>query len=278
MQRRRRTRAFPIPCYLCRNSKTKCDGQRPYCTTCVERGLDCPGYEARLRRGVDVASRSQDLPSPIASSKLHGDDLYGMSASFGPAAEPPHIMPGDKAEAYDESTFASGSCDPGPSRGRTLEKVPSSSTYSRNSSASSARSMIDERMSWANEERSRSFSRPAPEPASPFRESSPHHPSHEKYRDDAWDVPPSLPLTETPATNVFNTQDSLDPMAERDRGMKLIDRKFRVLMEVGRHLHPDEVTHLERRKQSCAEQDLTFPTEHFAVRQVTQIHLDLCTA
>ena len=271
MQRRRRTRAFPIPCYLCRNSKTKCDGQRPYCTTCVERGLDCPGYEARLRRGVDVASRSQDLPSPIASSKLHGDDLYGMSASFGPAAEPPHIMPGDKAEAYDESTIASGSCDPGPSRGRTLEKVPLSSTYSRNSSASSARSMIDERMTWANEERSRSFSRPAPEPASPFRESSPHHPSHEKYRNGAWDVPP-LSLSETSATTVSNTQASLDLRAERVRDIELtlksIDRELReshVVAEIIRHLHPDEVTHFERAKQSCAEEDHDSLIEIFAI-------------
>lgn len=57
-------------------------------------------------------------------------------------------------------------------RGRTPERVPHSSSFSRNSSASSARSMIDERMEWANEERSRSASRPPPEPASPFTDAS----------------------------------------------------------------------------------------------------------
>lgn len=75
-----------------------------------------------------------------------------------------------------------------PYRGRTLEKIPHSSTYSRNSSASSARSMIDERMGWANEERSRSASRPAPEPASPFTEASPYHPHRGTSQLPAWDA------------------------------------------------------------------------------------------
>jgi hypothetical protein len=144
--------------------------------------------------------------------------------------------------------------DPGPSRGRTVRRVPSSSTYSRNSSASSTRSMIDERMAWANEERSRSLSRPAPEPASPFRESSPHHPSHEKYRNGAWEVPP-LSLAETSATAV--------PF---ERFTKINDQLFRVLMEIERHLHPDEVTRLERVKQSCAEEDHDMVDSMFAVR------------
>jgi hypothetical protein len=47
--------------------------------------------------------------------------------------------------------------------------------------------MIDERMEWANAERSRSFSRPAPEPASPFRESSPYHPDRQKSKHGVWD-------------------------------------------------------------------------------------------
>jgi len=60
-------------------------------------------------------------------------------------------------------------------RGRTPERGLNSSTYSRDSSASSTSTLINERMEWANEERSRSASRPAPEPASPFTESSPYH-------------------------------------------------------------------------------------------------------
>jgi len=45
-------------------------------------------------------------------------------------------------EAAGESFVADNSSDPDPSRGRPLERAPQYSTHSRNSSASSARSMI----------------------------------------------------------------------------------------------------------------------------------------
>jgi hypothetical protein len=98
------------------------------------------------------------------------------------------VEPEDKVKTH-------GADAPGPSRGRTLERVPQNSTCSRNSSASSARSMIDERIKWANAERSRSFSRPAPEPASPFRESSPYHPDRQKSKNGVWDKAQGLPST-----------------------------------------------------------------------------------
>lgn len=106
-------------------------------------------------------------------------------------------------------------------RGRTPERVPRTRTDSRKSSVSSTRSMIDQRMEWANEERSRSLSRPVPEPASPFRESSPYHPGRQKSQNDAWGVPSASSLPETSEKEVFNTQGSLDPMIESDHRKEL---------------------------------------------------------
>ena len=118
-----------------------------------------------------------------------------------------------------ESLNPDDSSDPGPSRGRPLERAPQySTTHSRNSSASSARSMIDERMGWANEERSRSASRPAPEPASPFRESSPYHPGRQKYYDAACGVsmPLALSMKESSASMVTKTKGSSNTAVDVD--------------------------------------------------------------
>lgn len=67
------------------------------------------------------------------------------------------------------------------SRGRTPQKVehthhsPGTRPVSRAGSASSARSMIDERLEWAHQDRMRSASRDRSVPRSPFHENSPFY-------------------------------------------------------------------------------------------------------
>lgn len=166
-------------------------------------------------------------------------------------------------------------------RGRTPERIPHSRTDSRNSSASSTRTMIDARMEMANEERSRSASRPAPEPASPFSESSPYHPSRQGSQTGAWDVPHTMTLAEHSATTVFPTQGSLDPEAESDSedddepyyvtlksyayegDMTSRERRLRMRTVIKRHMHVDEVAHLEQVKQACSEKDHDYITKWF---------------
>jgi hypothetical protein len=164
-------------------------------------------------------------------------------------------------------------------RGRATQRpeVTNSSSYSRNSSASSARSMIDERMEWANEERSRSFSRPALELVSPFRESSPYHPDRQKSQYGAWGVPTSLLLTEPPKKSVFDTQGSSDELDHQEQLKRYVtrigclrlsvdfDRELKseelnkrrrcanFEIETQRRWHPDEATHFERVKQAFPE-------------------------
>jgi hypothetical protein len=220
----RRRRAIQPQCFTCRNFKRRCDGNRPYCTPCVENGQDCSGYKTTLPRDVAVGSRSQDLSTPVDSNggMTKGVTKRRMSSFSGLAAKSSHIMPEDKAETYDEPIVASGSCDSGPSRGRTLERVPQCSTSSRNSSASSARSMIDERMEWANAERSRSFSGPAPEPASPFRESSPFHPCQQASQDGVWDMPPSFQTMESSTSTMLSAQGNPNTVDKDDDGSRKI--------------------------------------------------------
>jgi len=144
-------------------------------------------------------------------------------------------------EAGGESFVADDSSDPGPSRGRPLERAPQYSTHSRNSSASSARSMIDERMGWANEERSRSAHRPAPEPDSPFRESSPYHPGQQKSHEAACgtSMPLALPMKENPASMASKTQGSSNTMVDLTREGFLKRKKLRY------------ATCMYRSRQSC---------------------------
>jgi len=138
-------------------------------------------------------------------------------------------------EAAGESFVADNSSDPDPSRGRPLERAPQYSTHSRNSSASSARSMIDERMGWANEERSRSARRPAPEPASPFRESSPYHPGRQKSHDAACGVAMPLELTmkDYSASMVSESQGSSNTAADvdLDKWVRKADSRYVTCMD-----------------------------------------------
>ncbi|KAJ5659369.1 hypothetical protein N7507_005820 [Penicillium longicatenatum] len=46
-------------CWTCKRRRRACDKARPTCQNCTQRGLDCEGYEVRLRWGSGIASRGQ---------------------------------------------------------------------------------------------------------------------------------------------------------------------------------------------------------------------------
>lgn len=46
-------------CWTCKRRRRACDKARPTCQNCTQRGLDCEGYEVRLRWGNGIASRGQ---------------------------------------------------------------------------------------------------------------------------------------------------------------------------------------------------------------------------
>lgn len=83
-----------------------------------------------------------------------------------------------------------------------------------------------------------------------------------------------MTLAESSATTVFPTQGSLESESELDgeedveeyetqESSLYGERQLRVWMEIERHLHPDEVTHLEQVKQACPEEDHDCITEGF---------------
>lgn len=71
-KRRRRTNASGAAddCFACKNSSSKCDRRRPYCSQCLETRNECPGYKTQLTWGVGVASRGKlrGLTLPVAKS------------------------------------------------------------------------------------------------------------------------------------------------------------------------------------------------------------------
>lgn len=46
-------------CWTCKRKRIQCDEIRPGCRRCTERGLNCEGYEIRLRWGAGIASRGR---------------------------------------------------------------------------------------------------------------------------------------------------------------------------------------------------------------------------
>ncbi|PYH84266.1 hypothetical protein BO82DRAFT_330400 [Aspergillus uvarum CBS 121591] len=57
-------------CWTCKARRRKCDRTRPNCRTCIQRGLQCEGYEVRLRWGAGIASRGRytGAEEPIETS------------------------------------------------------------------------------------------------------------------------------------------------------------------------------------------------------------------
>ncbi|KAJ5389630.1 uncharacterized protein N7496_000698 [Penicillium cataractarum] len=46
-------------CWTCKRRRRRCDNARPTCRNCAQRGVDCEGYEVRLRWGSGIASRGR---------------------------------------------------------------------------------------------------------------------------------------------------------------------------------------------------------------------------
>ncbi|KAH8698739.1 C6 finger domain protein [Talaromyces proteolyticus] len=46
-------------CWTCKKAKRKCDSRRPACQSCQKRGVECEGYDLRLRWGSGIASRGR---------------------------------------------------------------------------------------------------------------------------------------------------------------------------------------------------------------------------
>ncbi|KAJ5622320.1 hypothetical protein N7528_005552 [Penicillium herquei] len=46
-------------CWTCKRRRRRCDNNRPKCQNCAQRGIECEGYEVRLRWGSGIASRGQ---------------------------------------------------------------------------------------------------------------------------------------------------------------------------------------------------------------------------
>lgn len=46
-------------CWTCKRRRRRCDNAHPKCENCVQRGVECEGYELRLRWGSGIASRGR---------------------------------------------------------------------------------------------------------------------------------------------------------------------------------------------------------------------------
>ncbi|KAL2865169.1 transcription factor domain-containing protein [Aspergillus lucknowensis] len=72
-KRRRRTvtTGAAHDCFACARSGSSCDRRRPYCSQCLDCGLDCPGYKTTLTWGVGVASRGKfrGLSLPVSGAQ-----------------------------------------------------------------------------------------------------------------------------------------------------------------------------------------------------------------
>ncbi|KAF4337357.1 nitrate assimilation regulatory nirA [Fusarium beomiforme] len=73
-------------CTSCRVSKTKCDGDRPRCSRCCARNLDCqydggsaPRWARNLSKAPTSGSTEEDLESSLDASSIAGESLRSPS-------------------------------------------------------------------------------------------------------------------------------------------------------------------------------------------------------
>jgi hypothetical protein len=73
-------------CTGCRISKTKCDGDRPRCSRCCARNLECqydggsaPRWARNLSKAPTSGSTEEDLESSLGTSSIAGDSLKSPS-------------------------------------------------------------------------------------------------------------------------------------------------------------------------------------------------------
>ncbi|KAL4974735.1 fungal-specific transcription factor domain-containing protein [Aspergillus desertorum] len=71
-------------CFTCARKGSSCDRRRPYCSQCLEIGIECAGYKTTLTWGVGVASRG----------KFRGLSLPVTGAQPAPGKAKPHCASG----------------------------------------------------------------------------------------------------------------------------------------------------------------------------------------
>lgn len=120
---------------------------------------------------LDAASSSSSHRVPVLDDSIQNVERPTDSSTIRLSTPPGYYSPGYNRDlGFDE-----------PSRGRTPQRTehthhsPGTRPVSRAGSASSARSMIDERLEWAHQDRMRSASRDRSAPPSPFHENSPFY-------------------------------------------------------------------------------------------------------
>lgn len=148
-------------------------------------------FEQRVNSFLDDADLPQEKRDylakallPASNSQQHFPSQQWLKATAHQCLGPSIEEPG--------SPTISPPATPDNFRGRTLERSEHNPSFnqkvpqSRESSASSARSMIDERLEWAHQDRVRSASRDRPAYKSPFREHSPFREEHAQDSREAW--------------------------------------------------------------------------------------------
>ncbi|KAL4867535.1 hypothetical protein BDV12DRAFT_118678 [Aspergillus spectabilis] len=85
--RRRRKRTVVTgaahDCFTCSRNGSSCDRRRPYCSQCLDDGLECSGYKTPLTWGVGVASRGKlrGLSLPVTDAQPAAGDPKPRRAS-----------------------------------------------------------------------------------------------------------------------------------------------------------------------------------------------------
>lgn len=116
-------------CWTCKRRRRACDKARPTCQNCTQRGLDCEGYEVRLRWGNGIASRGQftGADKPLKDSvpsrpKGRQRDLKRerKKVDASPSDTGQSTSPGNSSSNLDESPRDDYAMVPNPERTLTL--------------------------------------------------------------------------------------------------------------------------------------------------------------
>ncbi|CEL03407.1 Putative Podospora anserina S mat genomic DNA chromosome 2, supercontig 2 [Aspergillus calidoustus] len=91
-------------CFTCAKSGSSCDRRRPYCSQCLDQGLDCPGYKTTLTWGVGVASRGKfrGLSLPVSGSQPAAAKPRSTPPSDHLQSQLPHGQPSPASDTLGE--------------------------------------------------------------------------------------------------------------------------------------------------------------------------------
>ncbi|KAL2800544.1 fungal-specific transcription factor domain-containing protein [Aspergillus keveii] len=91
-------------CFTCAKSGSSCDRRRPYCSQCLDQGLDCPGYKTTLTWGVGVASRGKfrGLSLPVSGSQPAAEKPRPTPPSDHQESQLPYAQPSPASDTLGE--------------------------------------------------------------------------------------------------------------------------------------------------------------------------------